>query len=293
MDAYGFKDSQKTFSEWLAACDQLYKQKKEEQIANATLDEERISEYKANFWKGHKKSKTFLSFCISQGYYSIADDSSTKGRYIHQKNMFIAGDSMPTCRIAESDGAEISDIYDKILLRDLMLPGPRDQKCITNDIVSQLNQACDWLTKQNAKKESGVILFCGDVLIDRELYKSDCYVPSWKEENAFAFAGYYKNYPLIKMYDQNTPTACFAFDLKGWNGLKVRRDILESDIWGQLQISERTDDEIDEAIRQNKIKSLERNRVKGQCSIEYDLFWSLDKSSLPSKMVISLEKKDE
>ena len=38
-----------------------------------------------------------------------------------------------------------------------------------------------------------------------------------------------------------------------------------------------------------KIKEQDRNSVKGQCPIEYELFWRLDENVLPRQMIFSLK----
>lgn len=65
--------------------------------------------------------------------------------------------------------------------------------------------------------------------------------------------------------------------------------MLEEDIWGQIEIRGWTVDEINVAITKGQIKETEQNKVQGQCLIEYELFWSLDKNSLPHKKIITLE----
>ncbi|GAH88258.1 unnamed protein product, partial [marine sediment metagenome] len=54
-------------------------------------------------------------------------------------------------------------------------------------------------------------------------------------------------------------------------------------------IREWTDEEIDEAILKKQITEEDRNRVKGQCPVEYELFWHLDEKDLPMQIVVSLE----
>jgi len=207
--------------------------------------------------------------------------------------MFIDGDRTATLSIAKGDGLEISSLYDKQLLKNIIDPAKGDQTSSARNIVSQLNRACEWLARQKSNKENGVILFYGNVLLDGELYKSNCYIPCWGENDAFVFSGYYKNYPLIKIFEQNTPPTCVAFDLKGWNGLNIRSDLLENDVWGQLCIREKTDEEIDVEIKEKSLDDQERNKIKGRCLVEYQLFWSLDKNSLPLKTIISLEKQEQ
>ena len=65
--------------------------------------------------------------------------------------------------------------------------------------------------------------------------------------------------------------------------------VLEKNIFGEINIREWTEEEIDEATRQGKIGEQDRNSVKGQCPVEYELFWRLDEKVLPRQMIFSLK----
>jgi hypothetical protein len=283
LEMYDFANSKERFVGWLNSCDQLYEQQKEEQIANAPLNEGLKKEYKDGFWEGYKRSKTFFSFCLSKRYCLISTDNGPKKGYIFPRELFIDGNRTTLNGIAKSHGGEISSFHDNKLLKELMASEPKTETGNANSIIEQLDQACEWLIKQKTNKENGFILFFGNVFIESELYKSDCYERS---DNTFVFSGYYKNCPIITLYDANTTPTCIAFDLQGWKGLKIKREITEQDIWGQMEIRERTEVEISELIRSGKIKS--KNKAKGQCIIEYEMFWTLDKNSLPQKKIIYL-----
>lgn len=284
IDIYDYPSSKEKLNKWLDECDQLYKQQEEKRIATALLDEQIVSEYKDAFWEGYKSVKTFLSFCIKQGYYSKNNDVSIKGRYIHRKEIFIGGQASHE---PYSYGTDISSSYDKDLLKKIINPDAESETA--DNITSQLDQACRWLTKEGTNRESGILLFYGNAHIQSELYNNDYYVPSWREDSGLAFSGYYKNYPMIKIYDPEKALKCVALNLQGWKGLEIRPEVLEKEIFGEINIREWTDDEINEAIRKKEITEEDRNRVKGQCPVEYELFWCLDKKVLPMQMAVSLK----
>ncbi len=129
----------------------------------------------------------------------------------------------------------------------------------------------------------------GQLYIESKLYNNDHYIPSWKEDRGLVFSGYYKNYPIIQIYDDKISPKCVALNLQGWKGLIIRTVVLEKDIFGEINIREWTEEEINEAIRQGKIEEQDRNNVKGQCPIEYELFWSLDENVLPRQIIFSLK----
>jgi len=287
IDIYDYPSLKEKLIGWLDGCDQLYKQEEEERIATAPLDEEIVSEYKDAFWEGYKSVKTFLSFCISRGHYSINNEVSVKRRYIHPKDIFIKGRASRQGN-PHASGAELSMFYDKRLLKEIIKSDGEAQTETADNITSQLNQACQWLTKEGTTKETGILFFYGKAHIQSELYSNDYYIPSWKEDTNLVFSGYYKNYPMIEIYDPKIDPKCVAFNLQGWRGLEIRPEVLEKDIFGQINIREWTEEEINEAIEKGKIAENDRNKVKGQCPVEYELFWCLDEKVLPIQMAVSL-----
>ena len=290
IDIYDYPSSKEKLIQWLDGCDQLYKQEEEDRIATAPLDEQIVSQYKDAFWDGYKSVKTFLSFCISQGYCSINNEVSVKDRYVHHKSIFIDGDTTPHS-IAQRDGADISRSYDKKLLKEIVKSKTENE--IADTITSQLNLACRWLTKEGTNKENGIILFYVKADIQSELYNNDFYIPSWKEDTNLVFSGYYKNYPMIEIYDPKIEPKCVALNLQGWKGLEIRPEVIEKDILGEIDIREWTEQEINKSIKKGKIKEEDRNSVKGQCPVEYELFWRLDKKVLPKQIEVSLKKREK
>jgi hypothetical protein len=285
IDIYDYPSSKKKLIRWLDGCDQLYKQEEEERIVTAPLDEQIVSQYKDAFWDGYKSVKTFLSFSISQGHYSINNEVSVNGRYIQPKDIFIKGRASRQGNPHEY-GEDISRSYDKKLLKEIIKSDAESETADT--ITSQLNKACRWLTREGASRENGILLFYGKADIQSELYNNDYYIPSWKEDTNLVFSGYYKNYPMIEIYDPKIEPKCVALNLQGWKGLEIRPEVLEKDILGAINIREWTDEEINEAISKNEIVEEDRNNVKGQCPVEYELFWRLDEKVLPKQMAVSL-----
>ena len=288
IEIYDYPGSKNKLNEWLDGCDKLYEQKEEERIAVALLKKEKVSQYKDDFWEGYKSTKTFLSFCISQGYYSINDEVSEKGRFKRRKELFIDGHLSPQ-HIAGRDGSDISRYRDKDLLKKIISMDAEHEIKITGNITSQFNTACQWLTKEGANRENGILLFYGKSHVQTEFYNNDYFIPSWKEDRGLVFSGYYKNYPIITIYDADIEPKCVALNLQGWKDLEIRSVVLEKDIFGEINIREWTKEEINEAIHQGKIEEQDRNSAKGQCPIEYELFWSLDENVLPKQMIFSLE----
>ncbi|MFX0202452.1 MAG: hypothetical protein ACFFCW_40620 [Candidatus Hodarchaeota archaeon] len=294
IDVYSFKDSKEKLEEWLDACDALYKQKEEERVAGTPLSHDIVSQYKDSFWKGYTSYRTFLGFCMNKGYYSINNEAGIKGSYKHDKDIYI-NKRRSSQSIAERDGAEISKYHDTVLLKSIINPENVDKALTTEDIVSMLDQACQWLTDECANRETGILLVCGCKLVQSELCKREDFTPSWKIDNNLIFhglRGYYKIFPLIEIHDLDSNPKCVAFNLKDWKGIQIRSDVLDKGIFGYMNIREWTDEEINEAIHNKKIKEEDRNRVKSECLVEYELYWQLDTKNLPIQMAVLLSKDD-
>lgn len=286
IDIHSFKDSKEKLIQWLDKCDRLYKQKEEERIATAPLNKEKVSQYKDGFWKAYKNTKTFLHFCITQGHYSINNEVSAKSGYRRSKRIYVDEHTSPSS-IANADGADVSRYWDKDLLKKIINMNAETETA--DAIISMIDKACRWLAREGANRENGILLFYGNTHIESELYNNDHYVPSWKLEKNLVFSGYYKNYPILEIYDRDVNQKCVSLNLTGWKGIEIRPEVLEKDILGEINIREWTEDEINEAISQDKIREQDRNSVKGQCPIDYELFWCLDEKVLPRQMMFSLK----
>ncbi len=114
---------------------------------------------------------------------------------------------------------------------------------------------------------------CGPISLDRELLKNDHYITSWKKGNSKIFSGFYKNFPMIRVYEKNKQLECVAISLQDWQGLQIRPEVLEQDIYGEITIKE--------------------NANKTKCNINCELFWELNSDELPEQKIFSLDVKSE
>jgi len=231
--------------------------------------------------------KTFFGFCLSQEYYSINNKASEKKEDIYLKQFFIKGQESHQS-IARSSGVDISKSFDRYLIKNITKSDPETEEETADNIVSMLNRASQWMIKEGINKDKGIIVFYRNASIERELYNNDYYVPSWRVEDSNVFSGYYKNYPMIEIYEPEKAPKCVALNLEGWKGLEIRSEVLEG-TFGEINIREWTEDEIEAAISEKKIKREDRNKLKGTCVAEYELYWQLDESNLPDQMTILLQ----
>ncbi len=290
INVSGFSSQRNILEKWIDDCEKLYKQQEEQRIAEATLNPKNVSEYENSFWYGYKESNTFLKFCLKYRYYMINEKVSAKGRYILPKNLFI--EKRECAHEAKTHGSEISRNNDKKLIKDIVKSTQGDTKETADSIESALNRACQWLKEKGASETDGIIVYCGSTYIEGKLYKNEYYIPSWKNEKEKCFSGYYQNYPILNINSQEVER-CFALNLKGWKGIQVRSNIIEREIFGNLTVREWTNEEVNKSISEGKMKEEDRNNVKGRCPIEYELFWGLDKDSLPEQITIPMTKETE
>jgi len=290
INIYSFSGQKNILEKWIDDCEKLYKQQEEQRIAEATLNPKNVSEYTSSFWAGYKKNNTFLKFCLKYRYYIINEKVSAKGRYILPKNLFI--EERECAHEAKTHGSEISRNNDKELIKDIVKSTQEGTKEIADNIESAMNRACQWLKEKGTSETDGIIVYCGSTYIEDKLYKNEYYIPSWKNEKEKCFSGYYQNYPILNINSQEVER-CFALNLKGWKGIQVRSNIIEREIFGNLTVREWTNEEVNKSISEGKMKEEDRNNVKGRCPIEYELFWGLDKDSLPEQITIPMTKETE
>jgi len=290
LELYHFGSQRKLFEKWMDDCGELYKQQEEQRIADTVLNPDKVSKYKNSFWDGYKKSNTFFKFCLKNGYYIADEAASTKLNYAFLKDVFIDENKEAS---GNRDGSEISINNDRMLMRDMIKSEQKGEE-EAKGVESALNFACQWLMGKGTAKTDGIIVYCGKTYIDGKMHENKDYIPSWKNEEEKCFHGYYKNYPIFTIRSEKAEK-CVALNLKGWKGIYIRPEVIKNATFGELNVREWTDEEINKFITDGKIKEEDRNRVKGQCIVEYELFWKLDKDGLPEQMTISVlkEKDDE
>ena len=157
-----------------------------------------------------------------------------------------------------------------------------------NNIEDALNKSSQWLIGNGLREYEGIIVYFGNEYIEGKLLENENFVPSWKIENEKYFSGYYKNFPIIKIYRQDYAQHFIALNLKGWKGIQIRNDIIENNIFGDIKVRLWTKEEIDKAIESDpKLKEEDRNKLKGTCAAEYELYWQLNAESLPTQFSVS------
>ena len=287
---HGFPDKKAIFEKWLDDCDVLYGREEEARIAEAKLDDSRIMQYKKSFQDGYNEVETFLKFCIKQGYYSIDDTISVKGGYNLSKDIFVDGISCSISSIAHPIGNKMSRQLDKELVRGILKSTQENEKETADNIESMLNKAHQWLKEKGANETNGIIVYCGIADIDGKLYDNEYYVPSWRNEKEKCFSGYYKNYPIKTIRRREEVEKCVALNLQGWTGFEIRPETIDNGVLGNIDIREWREYEISEAIKNNsELEKKDRNKLKGRCLMEYELYCKLTEIDLPLQMEVSLK----
>jgi hypothetical protein len=207
--------------------------------------------------------------------------------YSYPKDVFI-GESGDVSRT--TDGTEVSRGNGRMLVRG-MVESAQESKEEVKDIELALNSACQWFIEKGTTKTEGIIVYCGENHIESKMYENKDYIPRWKNKEDVCFHGYYKDYPILIIHSKDVEK-CVALNLKGWKGIHIRPDVIK-DVFGNLTVREWTEDEINKSISDKKIKEEDRNKVRGQCLVEYELFWKLDKDSLPEQITIPMTKETE
>ena len=290
---YGFESQKVIFEKWMDGCEELYKQQEEQKVAEATLNPVKVSEYVDSFWIGYKERNTFLGFCLKHRYYTIEDTAGTKGRINLPKTLFLEKTNQ-SGSVGRSCGLDIAENRDRDLINNIIKSTQEDNKETANNIESMLNKACQWLAEKGLSRTQGIIVYCGDTYIESKLYENEYYVPSWRNEEKTCFSGTYKNYPIKTIRNRNGIEKCVALDLREWKGIQVRDDIVDKENFGDLSVRKWSGDEITAAIKKDiELEEGDRNKLKGTCAAEYELYWQLDKSDLPDQITISMVKETD
>ena len=140
---------------------------------------------------------------------------------------------------------------------------------------------------------------------DSELYRDKDFVPSWREDvRSLGFNGFYRGFPIIwhrksakegegqQTLSEPVSKKVIAVDLKGWQGIRVKKMVFDNRVFGDLTIRTWTEKEVEKALDAGTLESKDVDRAKGNCPVEVSLHWALS-SGKPPKIKSFEIKRDE
>ena len=79
-----------------------------------------------------------------------------------------------------------------------------------------------------------------------------------------------------------------AVDLRGWIGLRVRKEVVADRRFGELKIRTWTDEEIKQAIASSKLDAKDVDKANGNCPVDVTFYWESGGDKLPRTRVFKL-----
>jgi len=288
-----------SLEKWIQDCKKAYEQERQQELAEAQLDKERVSSFIREFWCGYREAIPFLSYCARNGRISIDDSAKQRIKYTVSKEPFAEKRQGGTSGLGNSDGEWVGQAGEHQLLCQLCgLGEEQDTNSGEEDEDSEANleeeqagkirrsvkEAREWLKGRGRSANNGAIVFVGRVHPESVLDTDEGFIPAWREEHgAFGFVGLYGDFPLVWLEESASSTYCVALDFLGWTGVHVRAELLRDESYGKVDVVKVTQDEIDKAVQEGKLKNEQRNQALGTCWVTGELYWAFKGEELPRR----------
>ena len=291
---------------WLKSCEEFNKAKEDREIAEAELDTTKLEEWETKFWDGYSNTIPVLTMCLKNGNYDIDDKVKNEQRYLVPK-IALFNYKYP---ISGADGNRYGfDIGDK-MERDLLkaiIEGGNTESEIKGSTAEAIREAVKWLEKEGCANNEGIIILVGERSLEIEMHKDEDFVPSWREEvKSTGFNGFYRGFPISWLREKDEDEGeesgtgekkpqcqkVVAVDLRGWIGLKVRKEVVADRRFGELKVRTWTDEEIKQAIDSGKLEAKDADKAKGNCPVDVTFFWESVKGKLPRTRAFKFGKEE-
>ena len=295
---HNYPNSKKIFEGWVEECSEMHRQQEAERIAESQIEQSVWQNYDCGFQEGLKETIPFVDYCVKKGYVEESDSASREKKWHMPKEMFLEKSADNIIREGKRHGNDIGSKANIWTVRSLI--DFKDEEndegedigmsLIMNDDARKkaskdVQRAIAWLKGTGCSKDQGMIVLRGIGPDPLHLFNEDGYQPAWREEGMErGFEGYYHGYPVLHLWGARNRPLCAAMDLRGWSGLIVRPELVNENQAGKvLRIRDRTPQEIEEAIGDDKSKLL---RQKGYCVVELELFWKFPEEKPKQKVFL-------
>ncbi|MDI6451844.1 hypothetical protein [Anaerobaca lacustris] len=278
---------------WRDNCSKLDDMAEARKIAEASLSEKKVAEWREDFWKGYGRSSPVFSLCLENGNYEIDEDAHHELRYRLPKIAVIEWKYPISGANGDDYGRALGRRVEQALLRNLM----KDKCPISErdwDLAEVVGRAASWLKERGCETNEALIVVSTIHGPASQLYREERFVPPWREDlQSRGFDGFYDAYPVVwvKSKDEDAEVSrpiderVAAVDLRGWKGLRVRECVVSEGKFGELEIRSWTEKEIEKAMESGKLKREEVDRAKGNCPVKVDSYWKFSPDALPPTRV--------
>jgi hypothetical protein len=279
---------------WIQSCEELQEAEEAKEIAEAKIDEAKVKEHERKFWEGYSRAIPVLSMCLRNGNYEIDNNVKNEWRYPVPK-IALFNYKYPISG-AEGDryGLSIGHKMEKNVLNAIIDGGSAESE--VKNAAEAVGEAVKWLEKEGCANDKGIIILAGERSPEIEMHRDKDFIPSWREEvKSMGFNGFYRGFPISWLREgdedegeengaKEKKPQCqkvVAVDLRGWIGLKVRKEVVADRIFGELKVRTLTDEEIKQAIDSGKLEAKDADKAKGNCPVDVTFFWESVKGKLP------------
>jgi hypothetical protein len=280
---------------WIQTCEELDEAEEAREIADAEIDEAKNKEHESKFWERYSRAVPVLSMCLKNGNYEIDNNVKNEWRY-HVPKIALFDWKYPISG-AEGDryGFSIGRKMEKNLL-SAIIAGSKAESEVKGGMSKAIDEAVEWLEKDGCASDKGFVLVASKKSPETEMFKNENFVPSWREDvKSMGFNGFYQGFPISWLREENEDEGeengvkkekpqcqrVVAVDLRGWVGLRVRKEVVADRRFGELKIRTWTDEEIRQAIADSKLNAEDTDKAKGNCPVDVTFFWESVEDKLP------------
>jgi len=293
---------------WNQSCEGLHEAEEDKEIAEAKIDDAKVQEHEMKFWEGYSRAVPVLSMCLKNGNYEIDNNVKCERRYLVPK-IALYDYKYP---ISGADGDDYGLSIGHKMVKNLLIAiieGGNAESEFKGGVSEATGEAVKWLEKEGCANDKGIVIVASKKLPQIEMFRDKDFVPSWKEEvksmgfnESMGFDGFYRGFPIVRLRKDEEEEGeedgakekepqcqrVVAVDLRGWIGLKVRKEVVADRRFGELKIRFWTDEEIKQAIASSKLDAKDVDKAKGNCPVDVTFYWESGGDKLPRTRAFKL-----
>jgi hypothetical protein len=297
----GFGHGLEQLKLWRDQCKASYEAKEAKEIAEAKLEAQKMKEWCKEFWEAYSVSSPVLLLCMRNGNYEIDKAACAEKLWYPLPKIAVIDWKYPISGAGGDEYGRSHGSYTQRQLLDKLTENMGTTTLVEGDLSDVMSRAVGWLKSMGCDGSTGIIISMTSQGPESQLFRDDNFVPPWREDvRSMGFDGFYQGFPIVwykkeereakdkQMTCDPISKKVVSVDLKGWKGIKARESMAIERVFGELTIGRWTDEEIQKAITDNKLKL--ENRAKGNCPVEISLHWTLSSCEPPKTMSFEIKR---
>jgi len=278
---------------WIEKCNLLDDAEEAREIAEAEFNPEKVEEWKRKFWEGWTRATPVFAMCRKNGNYEIADGAKAEWHRVLPKIAVI--DWKYPVSGAEGDvyGRECGQEMEKELVKKIVEHKGRESR-VEGGMSEVVGKALSWLEKEGCDNDKGIVVVVSTESPESELYEDEDFVPSWKEDvRSREFEGFYRGFPIVWLDGEvngEGDVKAVVVDMRGWRGIRVREEVVTKGRFGEVDVRQWSDKEIQDAIASEEPDVKDVDKAKGNCPVDVSCFWEYVEGELPKRKIFRKQK---